>query len=104
MSKKHAALLMALLLGACVKENTGTRLQSSNESLAKAYTPPNQKIPLVDLGTGTFGDSMGGLYPDGSNTPSGTYADDLYLISQTIVPTDTFGNPSRSAKAKIVFL
>jgi hypothetical protein len=104
MSNKRIALLVALLFTACAKENTNTQLHAYNQSLDKVYTPPDPKVPLNDLGTGTFGDSVGGLYPNGVNSPSGTYADDLYSISQTIVPLDTFGNPSRSPKAKIVFL
>ncbi len=104
MSKKHTMLLLVLLFVACVKENTGTQLQASNENLEKVYTPPDKKIPLNDLGTRTFGDSVGGLYPNGENSPSGTYAHDLYVASKTIIPLDTFGNPSGLANAKIVFL
>jgi hypothetical protein len=44
------------------------------------------------------------LYPNGNNSPFGKYAEDLYSISQTIVPLDTFGRTSGSSEAKIVFL
>lgn len=104
MSKKRTVLLLTLLFFGCAKENTDTQLHASNQSLDKVYTPPDQKIPLNDLGAGTFGDSVGGLYPGGANSPSGTYANDLYSISQKIVPLDTLGRPSNSPKATIVFL
>jgi hypothetical protein len=104
MSKKRTPLLLLLLFVSCAKENTNAILHASDQSLEKVYKPRDPQIPLIDLGTGTFGDSVGGLYPDGENAPAGIYADDLYSTSQQIVPLDTFGNPSNSAKAKITFL
>jgi hypothetical protein len=104
MTTIRTSLLLILLFVSCAKENTNTVLYASDQSLEKAYKPRDPKIPLDDLGTGTFGDSVGGLYPNGENAPSGVYADDLYSISQQIVPLDTFGNPSSSPKAKITFL
>jgi hypothetical protein len=104
MNHKQTALLLTLLFAACAKENTDAPLQASEQSFARVYTPPDPKIPLNDLGTGTFGDSVGGLYPNGENTLSGKYASDLYAASKRIVPLDTLGNPSRSRKAKITFL
>jgi hypothetical protein len=104
MSKKPAVLLLSLLFVACTKENTGSQLRAFSESFDKVYTPPDPKIPLDDLGVQTFGDSVGGLYPGGTNSPAGTYAHDLFLISQRIVPLDTFGNVSSSSAAKIVFI
>jgi len=104
MNNKRTPLLLLLLCVSCAKESTNAILHASDQSLEKVYTPPDLKIPLIDLGTATFGDSVGGLYPGGANVPSGVYADDLYSVSRRIIPLDTFGNPSRSPDAKIVFL
>jgi hypothetical protein len=75
---------------------------NASENDAVIIDPYN--IPIDEIGTSTYNDSIGGLYPDGSNVASGTYADDLFAASQSIVPLDTFGNPSSLKTAKIVFL
>lgn len=99
-----SAALFTLLFIACSKENNNhpaviTAMESSN-----AFVEP-VNIPIDVIGTGTFRDSIGGLYPDGSNVPSGTYAGDLLAASQSIVPLDTFGNPAKTGKlAKVTFI
>jgi hypothetical protein len=60
------------------------------------------EIPINDLATGTFMRYEGGLYPNGTNTPSGRYARDLLSACQLVVPIDTFGQSSSSGS--IVFI
>lgn len=103
---KQKATIAVLLLGVtltfinCSKNDTGTALQSSDVSNAKRTD--TAKIPLNDLGTGTFNGYVGGLYPGGSNEASNGYAYDLDSICKTILPIDTFGNVSSAGK--IVFI
>jgi len=49
------------LFAACAKENNSHIVNAGEET--NATVPDN--IPLTDLGTGLFKDSMGGLYPGG---------------------------------------
>lgn len=96
-----SALLVVLLFIGCSKENNHQQLHSFSQDNS---TRPVDSIPINDLGTGTFNGYTGGLYPDGSNTASGTYANDLLAASQSIVPLDTFGNPSTKIQGRILFI
>ena len=60
------------------------------------------RIPINDLGTGTYLGFTGGLYPGGVDTPSGQYALDLKDFASRIVPLDTAGN--HSITGKVVFI
>jgi hypothetical protein len=104
MKIKSIYALIVLLFITCTKENNSTQLKTSVQN---NITDPVDSLlpPLNDLGQGTFFDSVGGLYPGGVNTPSGTYADDLLTVSQGIVPIDTFGVPSNIGKqGQILFV
>lgn len=103
MKIKNVSLLLALLLFSCSKENNSNMNVTTSINVANIIDPVN--IPIDVIGAGTFMDSIGGLYPDGTNLPSGTYADDLLAMSQGIVPIDTFGTPNTTSKlSKVVFI
>lgn len=99
MKLKITVTLIVLSFLSCSKENVRQQTLQTN-NVDDAITNP--KIPLNDLGTGIYLGYVGGLYPGGANSPSGQYAADLLEISSSIVPIDTFGNPSNN-KGKIVF-
>jgi hypothetical protein len=68
-----------------------------------AYTGSDTvNVPINDLATGTFRGYEGGLFPNGTNTPSGTYGRDLLSACKSVVPIDTFGLSSSSGS--IVFI
>jgi hypothetical protein len=87
----------------CSKEN-GFKTQANNESNTSAAAKSVAKIPINDLGAGTFHGYTGGLYPGGLNYPTGSYAVDLYKICRNITPLDTFGNPSLTENGKVLFV
>ena len=101
MITRNTTTFIVLLFFSCSKENITQQrqLNSNDNSEAVAITT---KIPLNDLGKGTYLGYVGGLYPGGVNTPPLKYAFDLMQISKTIVPVDTFGNASDNGK--IVFI
>ncbi len=101
MKIKSTAILVVLLFIACSKENTNNKLQTSllSNSINALDTA---KIPLNDLGSGTFRDSVGGLYPGGVNIPPGTYAHDLSRAAKNIIPLDTFGHSSLNGKVTFI--
>jgi hypothetical protein len=103
MKIKSTYALIVLLFITCTKENNNTQFKTSVQN---NVTDPVDSLltPLNDLGPGTFFDSVGGLYPGGLNSPSGTYANDLLALSQSIVPIDTFGIPNVGTKGQILFV
>lgn len=101
MKLQTTTILIVLLLTACSKENNINESPIADPDVEE-LSVTNELVPLNDLKTGTFKDSVGGLYPNGSNKPYGTYATDLYNTCAGIVPIDTFGNAS--AKGKIIFI
>ncbi len=50
-------------------------------------------VPIPDLGTGTYLNLQGGLYPSGSNTPPAAYASAGTQGAAAIVPRNTAGQP-----------
>jgi len=58
--------------------------------------------PLVDLGTGTFGDSMGGLYPGGSNEIPAAHLAGGIAQRDLIQPLDANGNPSPTGRIVLI--
>lgn len=105
MKIKSTSVLIVLLLMACTKENNNnTQLQAPVQNNNASIDPVAGLTPLDDLDTGTYKGYVGGLYPNGVNSPSGTYADDLLAVSNSIVPLDTFGNPSSKSNARILFI
>ena len=101
MKLKGASVLFVFFFITCSKENNLNKQQTSSV-LSAAVALDTAKIPLNDLGAGTFMGYTGGLYPGGANTPSGQYATDLLEVSNSIVPIDKLGNASSTGK--IVFI
>src|SRR5687767_12434641 len=60
--------------------------------------PDTTRIPLTDLGTGTYKGFMGGLYPNGSNVLPGTHSARGLVAARAIRPLDVNGQPSASGK------
>ena len=97
--------LFALLLiaySACNKESD-SRLASTGRNDESIALTDTAKIPITDLGTGTFMGITGGLYPGGVNTPSGRYAKDLMSFASNIAPLNSKGKTD-SVKGKIGFI
>jgi hypothetical protein len=104
MKLKATSAFLILLFITCSKENVKDEHKLQSAQVAKATGAfDSLKIPLNDLGPGTFLGSQGGLYPNGQNNPSGTYAADLLSISQNIIPLDSSGS-STTKGGKIVFI
>lgn len=94
-------LMLTLLSVTCKRE----KLQPSKitgSSIDAAILTDTTKIPITDLGMGTFLGYTGGLYPGGVNTASGRYAKDLLKAAKTIIPLDSAG--LSSAQGEIGFI
>jgi hypothetical protein len=103
MNSKNFFALIALLFITCTKENNNQQVRTFVEN--NASDPVDALTPLNDLGTGIYNGYVGGLYPGGSNTPSGTYASDLLAVCKSIIPIDSFGNPSNvGKKGEVLFI
>ena len=59
---------------------------------------PRQRVPLSDLGAGTYKGFLGGLYPAGNNSEPAAHAAAGITRAQGIVPLDTAGTASASGK------
>lgn len=83
-----AALVIVFL--ACKREvvTQETLIVQSVDAAVRADTV---KIPITDLGAGTYMGKVGGLYPGGVNEPFGTYAQDLLAFSKDIKPRNAAG-------------
>ena len=94
--------IVTSLLIACTKtENNPLSTFAFNDVIARKDT---MKVPINDLGTGTFMGYVGGLYPGGVNNPSGVYARDLQSACKLIIPIDTFGRTSASGRITFISL
>ena len=96
-------LFAMIALTACKKNissETPTAAKTSNSNIIGLTD--TVKIPLTEMGSTTYLGFTGGLYPDGTDTPSGQYASDLQSFASSIIPLDTFGN--RSSKGVIGFI
>jgi hypothetical protein len=102
MKIKIITILVVVSFFACSKENTNTQTLAVSDRSGLIKATDTAKIPLNDLGAGTFYGYVGGLYPGGVNKPSGQYGYDLIRMCKLIEPLDTFGNPSPDGK--IVFI
>jgi len=88
---KTAAILLCVLFTACKREVTERKsLPAQTENAA--ILNDTAKIPITDLGAGTFLGRTGGLYPGGVNTPSGVYAQDLLTFAGSVKPRNASGN------------
>ena len=103
--KKHAFRVMVLLLAftACHKESSLNSHTASSSNNSVTFTD-TVKMPINDLGTGTYLGLTGGLYPGGVDTPSGKYAKDLLRFSSKIVRLDTNGKASDSGRIAFISL
>lgn len=102
MKIKIVILALVSSLIACSKEKTETQALTATNRSNLITNTDTVAIPLNDLGSGTFYGYTGGLYPGGTNLPSGQYGYDLNRICSLMEPLDTFGNPSPDGK--IVFI
>jgi hypothetical protein len=87
--------VMALVLNACAASTT----PSSPGTSAK---PDTAKVPITDLGTGTYRGFQGGLYPNGSNSMPSAHAALGTTFARNIRPLNSAGQPD--ANGKIVLL
>jgi len=104
MKKQHLISGMFLLFAyaACnkdVKLHSGSAMQNNN---SVAFTD-TERVPINDLGTGTYMGVMGGLYPGGVNDYSGRYKKDLKSFATAIKPLNGPGVVD-SVKGKILFI
>jgi len=102
--KKHFFPLTLLLFtfSACnkdVKLNSSSAMQK-NSSVAFTDT---ERVPINDLGTGTYMGFIGGLYPAGKNIYSGAYKRDLINFATNTKPLNGPGVVD-SVKGKILFI
>lgn len=80
-----------LIFFSCQKEQAVTK-QVNALTQQESVVADTMLIPLIDMGSQTFRSYSGGLYPNGSNLPSGTYANDLHDFALSIAPLDSNGN------------
>jgi len=95
--------LLLLLCSACNKESNST-LNSARQNSNSIRLTDTVKVPITDLGTGTYRGFTGGLYPGGVNTPSGAYGRDLRTFASNIAPLNSMGIKDSTAKGKIGFI
>src|SRR5436853_186636 len=100
MKNIHIVFFIALLCITCTKERVNENTRSNASAINNAIKDDNT-VPLNDLGTNTYKGYVGGLYPNGVNSPKNQYATDLLSASTQIIPLDTFGNAI--SNGKIVF-
>ncbi|CAN5501533.1 hypothetical protein BH10BAC2_BH10BAC2_28670 [soil metagenome] len=91
--------IFAVIITACHKEQfIAPPGKISLENISALTLTDTVKIPLTDLGSGTYNGWVGGLYPNGDNMPSGDYAQDLTDVASSIIPLDVNGIFSSSGK------
>ncbi len=86
-------LALALLGAAC-----GSGSETSTAPPGGGGSPATQKAPLNDLGSGTYLNFSGGLYPNGSNTLPAAHNSAGLARTNAVQPLDFNGNPSASGK------
>src|SRR5689334_4499179 len=96
--KSPYLIVIAVMFFACTKKEA-TPIYGFDVANAETV----KSIPLNDLGAFTYKDSIGGLYPGGTNEAPAAYAADLLYTAGSIIPIDTFGNPS-TKNGKVVFI
>jgi hypothetical protein len=78
---------------------TGSACNDISWDIASTTDP---LIPIIDLGTGTYFGTEGGLYGNGSNTPPPQHDSDGIAFANAIQPLDSTGNPNPSGKYALV--
>jgi Bacterial Ig-like domain (group 3) len=86
---------------ATFKSSSGTVKQVVNPATTCPTETSTGKIPLNDLGTGTYQGFTGGLYPNGSNVRPDAHTQAGMAQAATIQPLDANGNPSPTGKIAI---
>jgi hypothetical protein len=101
---KNSIILALIIICtiACSKENNFKQHAANSSDIVA--TKDTTKIPLNDLSTRTYYSYVGGLYPNGLNSPSGVYGADLLKTCRNIVPLDTFGNKSENGNIEFISL
>jgi hypothetical protein len=95
-------LLQAIFAFSACTEKDANAVISGGINSSYADVTDTVKIPINDLGTGTYRGFTGGLYPGGANSPSKQYKNDLKNFALSIVPLDS--NGIHSFKGKIGFI
>jgi len=90
------AVVAALVAAACAADETPPSYP------ARGLPPDTTKLPLTDLGAGTYRGFRGGLYPNGSNAVPSAHAALGTTFARSIRPLSSAGQPD--ANGKIVFL
>lgn len=88
------AIILCVLFFACKREVVQQESVVALSNDAITILTDTVKIPINDLGAGTFMGKVGGLYPGGVNAPFGTYANDLMAFAKDIKPLNSAGEPA----------
>jgi len=86
--RKCLFLLMLLVFHSC-KKDYNANLHSAAISNTSLEFTDTVRVPINDLGTGTYMGVMGGLYPGGSNQPSGQLSTMSGILSGSSVIAST---------------
>lgn len=84
-------VFLIAVFAACKQEVVQQHAATSVQNNSDLVFTDTVKIPINDLGTGTFLGETGGLYPGGVNMPFGDYASDLLKFARSIKPRNEAG-------------
>ena len=90
-------IMTSFMRSACVGLAAAATLACSDTGSPPGPAVP-PRVPLSELGAGTYKGFPGGLYPGGSNTAPAAHAAAGIARAQGIVPLDTAGVPNPSGK------
>jgi hypothetical protein len=91
---RHAFWLFPLVFAACHNSDMGTVGGPSSPG----------RLPLEDLGAGSYLGYTGGLYPGGSNSLPALHDSVGLARARSVTPLDTAGNPDPSGKMVLLSL
>jgi len=103
MKRVYSLILVLAGFIACNKE-TGDSINSNAVSEVSQPFADTARVPINDLGKGTYLGFTGGLYPGGTNKPPAGYAADLLAFASSIKPLNPAGVGDSSLKGKIGFI
>src|SRR6266496_1321191 len=83
---------LAVAIGGCGNKGPGTGPANAG------------RVPLPELGIGTYKGFVGGLYPAGANVEPTAHAAAGQSRAQAVVPLDTSGTPSAGGKVVLLSL
>jgi hypothetical protein len=117
-SMKNGLLMVLIALSACAESTTSgptptptptpTITPNPTPTPTPAPTPPPTptpvagRVPLTQLGVNTYKGFSGGLYENGSNTPSAAHAAAGIARRNSIVPLGSNGNPSANGRIVLI--